>query len=308
MRPLVNISIINHYPIVISDFLDALLHEIESLNFDVQISRDFIRGGKNIIVEGFTPELNAGLIKNFQKCDENLVLIMTEIVKDGKLDSTSPGPDEEVTGWYNKDSEKWTLRSKSFFEIVEYFGSIVCVSEEIYKSVLALNLSAKLIYWKPKYHGPVQGIDKIWKSNAQHRKTTSLMFSGSPTSYRDEQINNLRNSKISVANCLPRYPNNVRELFHKQSLLAFGPKHYRSTYQLSKMRLMWCLDHFFPIIMQNCQGKTDLDEYCVFYDTIDDLIEKLHNYDRTLNECLAKNFEYIKATAGNQTSLAEALS
>ena len=196
MRPLVNINIINHPPVVIADFLDALKHEIESLNFDIHFSYGCINGCKNNVVENITPELNAGLKKNFQKCDEDLVLIMTEIVKDGKLDSTSPGPDEEVTGWYNKDSEKWILRSKSFFEIVEYFGSIVCVSEEIYKSVLDLNLSAKIIYWKPKYHGPIKGIDKIWKSNAQHRKFTSLVFSGSPTSYRDEQINSLRNSNI----------------------------------------------------------------------------------------------------------------
>ena len=308
MRPLVNINIINHPPVVIADFLDALKHEIESLNFDIHFSYGCIKGCKNIVVENFTPELNAGLKKNFQKCDEDLVLIMTEIVKDGKLDSTSPGPDEEVTGWYNKDSEKWILRSKSFFEIVEYFGSIVCVSEEIYKSVLDLNLSAKIIYWKPKYHGPIKGIDKIWKSNAQHRKFTSLVFSGSPTSYRDEQINSLRNSNISVVTSLPSCPNNVRELFHKQSLLAFGPKHYRSTYQLSKMRVMWCLDNFFPIIMQKCSGETDLDPYCTFYETVDDLVEKVHQYHDTLNECLSKNFDYIKATAGNRTSLAEALS
>lgn len=59
--------------------------------------------------------------------------------------------------------------------------------------------------------------------------------------------------------------------------------------------------------MQKCHGKTDLDEYCVFYDTIDDLIEKLHKQDRNLNQCLAKNFEYIKATAYNQAYIAEAL-
>ena len=305
MSQLININIVNHPPIVISDFIDALTHEIDSLGINKYVSFHCVRGAKNIIIENFTEELNRSIKKNFSLADPDLVLVMTEIVRGEVLDSTSPGPGEDTTGWYNKNSEKWLYRSKMFFDIVAYFGTVICVSEEIYESIIQLNLKSKIIYWKPKYHGPTTDINLFWRAKADNRKFTQLVFSGSETGYRIEQLDNLRNNGLSIATCRPHTPENVRSILHAQSLLAFGPLHYRSTKQLSKMRVMWSLDNFFPIIMQRCPLETDLDKYCVFYDDEEHLIEMVSNYESTFNECLSKNLEYVNDTASQMTSLNE---
>lgn len=308
MSKLVNLCIFNHPAIVVSDFIDAFKSEFDSIGVKLVTSNSQLKNTQNIFIENFNLDLNKKLKNIFEKNDPNLCLLMTEIVKDGMLDSTSPGPEDKVDGWYDRNSDTWKARTEAFFDIIEYFGFVICASEEIYNSLKSLNLKSKLIYWRPKYHGTMANIGQIWASRQSHPKLTSLLFSGSSTPYRDQQINELRKMNFSVALGKPHWPNNVRSMHHEQSLLSFGPKHYRGTYQLSKMRLMWCLDHHYPILMERCNGVTDLDPYCVFYESVQDLVRRLERIDQTILECKKKNLQYIQDTMNLETSLAEILS
>ena len=87
----------------------------------------------NVVIEAFRRGYGSKVIKkSYSKNDPRLITVATEIVKDGMLDSASPSPEEDVDGWYDATADHWVERTNNFFEIVEYFGHIICVSEEIY--------------------------------------------------------------------------------------------------------------------------------------------------------------------------------
>ena len=312
---LVNISIGNHNVAGIADFIDLLLFDLREVGRIPILSNQFMPTNYNVVIEAFDADMVRVIKKSFSKNDPRLIMIATEIVKDGLLDSASPSPEEDVDGWYDATADHWVERTNNFFEIVEYFGHIICVSEEIYNSLTALNLKAKLVYWKPRFTGMREIFERgeeffknYWISqNVKHTKTHRLMFSGSLTPYRTEQIDKLVDAGETVLVCKQDTPHNVRYEFSRQSGLSFGPKHYRSTVQLSKMRLLWCLNNFFPIIMQDCQGKTDLDPYCVFYRDEDDLLTKCADMNSTYFECLTKNFQFCCDTAKTNSPFTEIL-
>ena len=73
--------------------------------------------------------------------------------EEGLLNSTEPGADEKQEGWYNTQSKYWVERSKYFFDIVDYFGTIVCVSEKFmlskdFEFESEFNLLATKILWQ----------------------------------------------------------------------------------------------------------------------------------------------------------------
>ena len=59
------------------------------------------------------------------------------------------------------------------------------------------------------------------------------------------------------------------------------------------------------MIMQDCQGKTDLDPYCVFYTDEDDLLAKCAAMNATYFECLTKNFQFCRDTAKTHSPFIE---
>ena len=260
---LVNNSIGNHNVAGIADFIDLLLFDLEvDTNTIEPIYAHKLQCSYRSFRRGYGSSNQKVIFKKWptldHDCDWNR--------KRWNANSASPSPEEDVDGWYDATADHWVERTNNFFEIVEYFGHIICVSEEIYNSLTALNLRAKLVYWKPRFTGMREIFERgeeffknYWiKQNVKHTKTHRLMFSGS---WHLTGLNKLINWWI-LENGLGLQTDLLITLVNfRQSGLSFGPKHYRSTVQLSKMRLLWCLNNFFPIIMQDCQGKTDLDPY-----------------------------------------------
>jgi len=300
----VSLFVGNHRASSITDFIDLILYDLREIGKAPILSNELLNNNTNVIIENFDRDIVSKIKSSFSKNDRRLIMIATEVVKDGLLDSASPAPDEVVAGWYDAKSKVWLERTNNFFEIVDYFGHIICVSEEIYQSLVRLNLNAKILYWKPRFTGQKQmlsGGEESFKSfwinqNVKTTKIHQLMFSGSLTPYRDKQINELVGSGRTVLQCPQDTPQNVRYQFSLQSGLSFGPKHYRSTIQMSKMRLLWCLNNFFPVVMQKCSGVSDLDNYCVFYTDVEDLLERCTDMSSTYLECLKKNLQFCLDT------------
>ncbi len=296
---LLNINIFNHNPASISDFVEILSREARSFGTTPVLTDRLFPDVYNVVIESFNPNFNKSIKRNFSKCDERLILIATEIVKDGILNSTSPDEDEEG-GWYDTKAKHWVKRTKYFFDIIEYFGTVICVSEEIYKSLLSLNLEAKIVYWKPKFYGQVENFTERWKANNFRReKTHQLLYSGSLTTHRTAQIDSLSEAGITFLTTKQDTPDNVRHAFSRQSGFTFGPKHYRNTYQLSKMRVLWCLNNLYPVLMERCEGKTDLDEYCLFYDTVDEVVELVNNMKESYMSCMKLNLAFAMDSHAN---------
>jgi hypothetical protein len=176
-KDLLNINISNHNTASISDFVEILSHEARSFGTVPVLTDRLFPDVYNVVIESFNLNFNKSIKKNFSKCDERLILIATEIVKDGILNSTSPDEDEEG-GWYDTKAKHWVKRTKYFFDIIEYFGTVICVSEEIYKSLLSLNLEAKIVYWKPKFYGQVENFTERWKANnfRREKNPSALIF------------------------------------------------------------------------------------------------------------------------------------
>ena len=122
--------IANHNAPSITDFVEFLSIECVDAGLKPIISHQLLPDAKNIIIECFGKGFNKDIKKIFSKNDPRLVLIATEIVKDGLLNSTEPGAvrNKRVGTILSQVLEE---RSKYFFDIVDYFGTIVCVSEEI---------------------------------------------------------------------------------------------------------------------------------------------------------------------------------
>ncbi len=307
---IVNIMIGNHNVASISDFIELLSSELQSSGAFPIFSQAFSDDMLNIVIEAFNAQTNQVIKKLFVKADPRLVLVATEIVQDGILNSAAPGDGEVVDGWYDKANAYWVKRSKYFFDIVEYFGVIICVSEEIYKSLKKMNLNATLVYWAPKFTNlfdeSLLNKDKfreVWISqNAVNAvKTHTFFYSGSTTPYRAEQIEHLRSLGHSVFQCPPTATDTVRHALSKQSKFTFGPRHYRSTVQLSKMRLYWCLNNLLPIIMERCPAQTDLDNYCNFYESVEELLDIEKDVNTSYQTCMEKNYAFIIDTYRNSS-------
>ena len=293
----INIYIANHNAPSITDFVEFLSLECIDAGLKPIISHQLLPDAKNIIIECFGKGFNKDIKKIFSKNDPRLVLIATEIVKDGLLNSTEPGADEKQEGWYNTQSKYWKERSKYFFDIVDYFGTIVCVSEEIYDSLKALNLRADLIYWPPKYYGSLEGFHANWrKKNIETLKTHEFLYSGSLTSYRNSQFETMLEAGITFCSVKQDTPDVVRHKVSMQAGLTLGPKHYKSTRQLSKMRVLWCLNNMYPFIMERCPAATDLDDFCLFYSDVEELIELSKDIGSIYPKSIENNYAFALAT------------
>ena len=293
----INLYIANHNAPSITDLVEFLSAECLDAGLKPIISNQLLTKTKNIIIECFGKGLNKEIKKNFCKTDPRLILVATEIVKDGMLNSTEPGEDEKQEGWYNTQSKYWIERSKYFFDIVDYFGTIVCVSEEIYDSLKAMNLRADLVYWPPKFYGSLQNFHDDWgKKNIQTLKTHEFLYSGSLTSYRTSQLEALYAAGITVCSVKQDTPDVVRHKVSGQAGLTLGPKHYKSTRQLSKMRVRWCLNNMYPFIMERCPAATDLDDFCLFYSDVEELIELCKDIGAIYPKSIENNYAFALAT------------
>ena len=87
---LVNISIGNHNVAGIADFIDLLLFDLREVGRIPILSNQFMPTNYNVVIEAFDADMVRVIKKSFSKNDPRLIMIATEIVKDGLLDSASP--------------------------------------------------------------------------------------------------------------------------------------------------------------------------------------------------------------------------
>lgn len=300
----INFVLGNHVLHGLTDYVNFFSRELRECNFNVLLTNTVSPKMKNIIVENFNDEFVAIIKKTFNLRDDRLVMIATEVVRDGLLDSTSPDKDAIVTGWYDKNARHWQERTKYFFEVVPYFSKIVCVSEEIYKSLIDLNLGPKIIYWAPRYLGDFENFEKIWiKNNLNQAKLDHLIFTGGITHYRALQIETLKEKGIRLVCYSSDTPEPIRREVSKQAYFTLGPKHYKNTRQLSKMRALWCLTNGFPFLMERCEAATDLDKYCVFYESIEELISLINSANNTMAICKDNFCSFVIDSKEQKSSL-----
>ena len=293
----INLYIGNHNAASISDFVEFLCVEAKDADMRPVITHQLFPDTKNIVIECFNKDLNKQIKKLFSKNDPRLALVATEIVKDGILNSTEPGDDEKQEGWYNTQSKYWVKRSKYFFDIVDYFGTIICVSEEIYSSIKTLNLSANLIYWPPRFYGSLEFFHKNWRSkNIETLKSHEFLYSGSLTSYRMSQLETLLAADVTLLSIKQDTPDVVRHRVSMQTGLTLGPKHYKNTRQLSKMRVLWCLNNMYPFVMERCSAATDLDDFCLIYNDVEELIDIAQDVGSVYPKSIENNHAFAVAT------------
>lgn len=293
----INLYIGNHNSGSITDFIEFLSNEASDAGLRPVITYQLFPDIKNIVIECFNKDLNKNIKKVFYRNDPRLVMVATEIVIDGILNSTEPGKDEKQKGWYNTRAKHWLRRSKYFFDVVDYFGTIICVSEEIYTSIKALNLKANIIYWPPKFYGSVKNFHEIWRvKNIETLKSHEFLYSGSLTTYRRSQLETMLAADVTLLEMKQDTPDIVRKRVSAQTGISLGPKHYKNTRQLSKMRVLWCLNNMYPFIMERCPAATDLDDFCLFYSDVEELIELSKDIGSVYPRSIENNYAFALAT------------
>lgn len=293
----INIYLGNHNAGSITDFVDFFTEEVRSSGKDPILSYQLFTDTTNLVVESFNKDINQFIKKNFSKYDERLILVATEIVKDGQLNSTMPGKNEAQEGWYNTKAKHWVKRTKYFFDVLEYFSTIICVSEEIYDSLRSLGVKSNLVYWQPKFYGSLDDFESRWlDKNVNTAKSHHFFYSGSLTTYRQSQIDQIVDADMTVMLTKQDTPDSIRHKLTQQTAITLGPKHYKNTIQLSKMRALWCLNNLYPFAMEKCSAKTDIDDYCVFYEEVSDLVNLSKDFNYAYRECLQKNLMFAQST------------
>jgi hypothetical protein len=278
----VNFYIGNHAsPYVhISDFVNLARLELSQLGVPMSVSTTLHAKKINIILECFSePRLVDVIIKNFEERDPRLWMIATEIMKDGFLDSSSPSPNEQVAGHYNPQSKLWLARTEGFHKVVSRFGRIICPAEPIVQSLKDYIDSEALVYWTLRYmsNDLVRDAYKESFNVIPLSKTSHGVFSGTLTSYRSSMLDEMTKSGLKIDHLTANSPDFVRYSQASHSLFQLAPKHYLSTRQVSKMRLHWALNNDFPILVDKCDLKSDLDEFVIQYNSVDELLSLIKN-------------------------------
>ena len=102
--------IANHNAPSITDFIRVLSIECMNRRWLKTNNISSFFPMRKILLSVLARALTKKDIKIFSKNDRRLVMIATEIVKDGLLNSTEPGADEKQEGWYNTQSKYWKER------------------------------------------------------------------------------------------------------------------------------------------------------------------------------------------------------
>jgi len=266
-----NHSSLNH----ISDFVNLARLELAQLGLPMSVSRDLHANKVNIILENFSnPQLIDWIIKHFEERDPRLWMIATEIVKDGLLDSSNPASDEQVMGHYDPKSKEWLARTEGFHKVISRFGRIICPAEPIVESLKDYVDSDVLAYWTLRYmsndfvrDGYKKSFDAIPLPKKNH-----AVFTGSLTSYRSAMLDQMTKNGFKIAYSTSKTHDLLRYSLASESLFQLAPKHYLSTTSVSKMRLHWALNNDFQILVENCELKSDLDEFVIQYNSFDELV------------------------------------
>lgn len=274
----VNFYIGNHGAAHISDFVNLARYELLELGVPMIVTSQIFADRPNIILENFADSRLINLVNsNFNERDERLIMIATEILRDGIFNSASPKNTDKQSGQYTANSRHWILRTKGFQEIQKAFGAILCPAEPIVKSLSTLVPAGNLFYWPLRYLNldPQRNL-----SPSMQIKTSALydlVFTGTLTPYRSEMIQALADHGIKVQQASASTPDYLRYALASQSRFQFAPKHYPETPQVSKMRLHWGLNNAYPILVERCSEPSDLDPFVMRYETVDGLLDLLND-------------------------------
>ena len=284
----------------ISDFVDLVRHECVEIGVSVIVTNTLFKDRLNVILENFeNPKLVEALNSKFSHRDVRLLMIATEVLRDGVFDSASAGEVEKQLSASRKDhyesgAAHWHRRTKGFFDVQDRFGAIICPAEIIVEHLQDEVSTGSLFYWPLRYlkQDPRR---KLKPSYNEESITHDLAFTGTLTHYRENALKSLVNRGVRCLYSPASTPDFLRYAFASQSIAQFAPKHFSDTPQVSKMRLHWALNLEFPILVERCSSKSDLDPFVIKYESNEELIhlvnEKLFLTERS-NDLRANYIEW----------------
>lgn len=290
----VNICVSNHYGlgIGIQDFVDLIRYELGELGIPVVVTQNLITDGVNIVIEEFSNiQFRTALLNSFETNDPRLVLVATEVVRDGIFDSVGSTDRLLQNGHYSSGSDLWRSRTEGYKEVAHLFGNIMCPAEQIFSSMnqYFYNYGSSIQYWPLRYDG--KQLIKRRNQNDYKIKQTDFVFTGSVTPYRASVIQSLRQKGFIVDEKPAHTPEYLRYCSINQSLFGIAPKHYPSTNLLSKMRVWWCLSNHFPLFVESVSETTDLDPFIMSYKNTTELLEYAQRFVHSDYESLVNRYK-----------------
>jgi len=284
----VNIFVANHYEngVVLQDFIDLIRYELDDLNIPCVVTQNLMTDAVNIIFEDFSfPALIQKLYEQFQPNDPRLVVVATEVIRDGVFNSMGSIDQDMQSGHYQSGSEMWLKRTNSFNMVAKLFSTVLCPAEQIYSSHLSCfpEYADRVRYWPIRYKKQIANRAISWPKAT--RKIVDFSFTGSLTPYREACLDKIRGLGYSVDIKVGHSAEFLRMSCAQQSHFLLALKHYPNTDLLSKMRVWWALNNHFPMLVESYPEQTDFDEFLITFNDLNDLIEVAHGFSQvTLDE------------------------
>jgi hypothetical protein len=294
IRGPVNIFVANHYEngIGIQDFVDLIRFELDDIGVESVVSTNILTDCINIIFEEFrNPHFRKVLLDQFVPDDPRLVVVATEVVRDGIFNSMGSIDRTLQAGHYTAGSELWVERTDGFKEVAHLFSTVLCPAEQIFSSFSNQfsDLCNEIVYWPLRYKHQMLQRKRTWPSC--EAKQSDFSFSGSVTPYREAVLKHLATSGYKVDIKVGHTSEFLRYASACQSHFMLAVKHYPSTDLLSKMRVWWALSNHLPIFVESYSEITDLDEFLMIYRDADDLINQASSHTVERSESLIQKYK-----------------
>ena len=291
----------NHSQITaLEDYYQLLLSECVDRGGALHLTSSLNNSGHTVLIDEFTnPNFCQQIESEFQIDDERLTIVATEILRNGVFNSaqTQQKSNEElmsegVRRVQEKDHYRrqryWEARTQGFLKAVVHARWVVCAAIEIYDSLREVIPDQKLIFWPFRYSETYATRPITDNPRCLDNKTFDFCFSGVTTSHREETLATLGALGASIGRLGVQTPNFFRHNIFNQTLFLLAPKHFPYTDQLSSTRVHWALCNKYPMIVERCNNESHFDEYLVFFENGDHLVELWQDKENTIKEYFDK--------------------
>jgi hypothetical protein len=245
-------------PVQVYETLLLIKFGLESLGHKADLEHNLSPGKTNILIESFSYDF-LEVFREFSKTPgTDYIIVATEYLTGETFNQFGKPIEERDNMPHYENPRYWRKRYKTFLEANKYCRAVWHLSEsqvQTYRQELGL----KHVHYLP--HGHVSQLERVHHQINQH-KDIDVLFTGTPTAYRDQVISDLRRKGLSVKFSLPR-SSVQREDLVGRAKLALNIKQSAEWKYPSNSRFHYHITNSSLVVSEKCEESCDLSKYVV---------------------------------------------
>lgn len=251
----------------LSETFLLIKYSLENLGHLVDLEQNITPGFVNIFIDPFTYDFLSWLEKAIAKDKNTKVLIVGTEYITGETFNTFSAPEIPSLMFKNHYDSKdhWKKRYEVFEKVAKLSVGIWHVAEQQVDSFRNKFQKDKVFFFP---HGYVPQLECVTHRNIEY-KDIDVIFTGSPTKYRDQVLMSIIGSGLKVKWLPISTPGYLRDEYTARSKLAVNirqdalwehPSHSRFQYHVINKSLL---------ITEECKYKTEVGNYVIHADPND---------------------------------------